>query len=81
MLLCASSILLMRKDVYSMKATIERDGCIGCGLCAETCPAVFYIADDGLADIKQDPTPETLEACADAEQGCPVNVIQVSAQA
>ena len=64
-----------------MKATIEREGCISCGLCAETCPAVFYIADDGLADIKQDPTPETLEACADAEQGCPVNVIQVSAQA
>ena len=46
----------MRKDVYSMKATIEREGCISCGLCAETCPAVFYIADDGRADIKQDPT-------------------------
>ena len=48
------------------------DGCISCGLCAETCPAVFYIADDGRADIKQDPTPETLEACVDAEQVCPV---------
>ena len=71
----------MRKDVYSMKATIEREGCISCGLCAETCPAVFYIADDGRADIKQDPTPETLEACVDAEQGCPINVIQVTAQA
>lgn len=54
-----------------MKATIEREGCISCGLCAETCPAVFYIADDGRADIKQDPTPETLEACVDAEQAAP----------
>ncbi len=67
--------------IETMKATIERSGCIGCGLCAETCPAVFFLADDGLADIKQDPTPECLEACVDAEQACPVHVIQVSAQA
>ena len=63
-----------------MKVTVT-DGCISCGLYAETFPAFFDIADDGRADIKQDPTPETLEACVDAEQGCPVNVIQVTAQA
>ena len=64
-----------------MKATIELECCISCCLCAQTCPAVFYISHDFRADIKQDPTPETLEACVDAEQGCPVNVIQVTAQA
>ena len=31
-----------------MKATVDRNGCIGCGLCADM-PDVFDIADDGLA--------------------------------
>ncbi|MBE0601819.1 MAG: ferredoxin, partial [Firmicutes bacterium] len=34
-----------------MKATIDRDGCIGCGVCADTCPEVFRMADDGLAEV------------------------------
>ena len=25
------------------------DGCIGCGLCAGTCPNVFSMSDDGVA--------------------------------
>lgn len=60
-----------------MKAIIDRDGCIGCGLCAGTCPEVFFIADDGLADVKQDPTPDTLDACVEAQEGCPVSVITI----
>lgn len=32
-----------------MHITIERDGCISCGLCEGTCPSVFRIAEDGLA--------------------------------
>ncbi|HCM13445.1 MAG TPA: ferredoxin, partial [Lachnospiraceae bacterium] len=28
-----------------MKAKLDRSGCISCGLCAETCPDVFRIAD------------------------------------
>lgn len=64
-----------------MKVAIERDGCIGCGLCAGTCPEVFFMADDGLADIRKDPTPECLDACAQAEKECPASVIHVTAQA
>ena len=28
---------------------VVQDGCIGCGVCASTCDAVFSIGDDGLA--------------------------------
>ena len=34
-----------------MKAEIDREGCISCGLCAATCPEVFRMADDGLAEV------------------------------
>ena len=36
-----------------MIAKLDRDGCISCGLCAETCPEVFRMADDGIAEVWQ----------------------------
>jgi len=61
-----------------MKATIEREGCISCGLCAETCPAVFRMADDGLAEAYQDSIPKDAEESAiEARDGCPVSVISI----
>lgn len=62
-----------------MKATIDRDGCIGCGLCADTCPAVFRMAEDGLAEAHQETVPADAEAAAvEAMDACPVSVITVS---
>ena len=61
-----------------MKASIERDGCISCGLCAETCPEVFRMADDGLAEVYVDEVPEEQEDMAEeARDGCPVSVINI----
>lgn len=61
-----------------MKATIDRDGCIGCGVCADTCPAVFRMADDGLAEVHTDPIPASSEdAALEARESCPVSVITV----
>lgn len=60
-----------------MKVTIERDGCIGCGLCAGTCPNVFEIIEDGRAQvIKQPASLEDEEAALDAAASCPVEVIK-----
>ncbi|MDK2810857.1 MAG: ferredoxin [Petroclostridium sp.] len=62
----------------SMKAFIERDGCIGCGLCPATCPEVFRMADDGLAEVYVDEVPKEVEDTAkEAEAGCPVSVITI----
>jgi ferredoxin len=61
-----------------MIAQIERDGCIACELCPETCPEVFRMAEDGLAEVYVDEVPEEAEdSVKDAEDGCPVSVITV----
>ena len=61
-----------------MEATIDRDGCISCGICVETCPEVFYFADDGKAEAKN-PIPSEAESDAiEAKESCPVSVIEIS---
>lgn len=61
-----------------MIASINRDGCIACELCPVTCPEVFRMADDGLAEVYVDEVPEEVEDSAkEAEEGCPVSVITV----
>jgi ferredoxin len=61
-----------------MEAFIDRDGCIACELCTQTCPEVFRMADDGLAEVYVDEVPEEVEDTAkEAEENCPVNVIKV----
>lgn len=59
-----------------MKASIDRDGCILCGLCASTCPDVFRMGDDGPAEAYVDTVPAESEgAVLEAVEGCPVSVI------
>ena len=61
-----------------MKASIDRRGCIGCELCTDTCPDVFRMAEDGLAEVHVDPIPaEAEEAAKEAMANCPVSVITV----
>ena len=61
-----------------MEVRIDRDGCIACGQCVDTCPAVFEIASDGLAQVVQQPD-AALEAEAQvAAENCPVSVIHVA---
>lgn len=58
-----------------MKASIDRSGCIGCGLCAEACSEVFRMAEDGLAEVCADISPDAQASSQEAAQSCPVQVI------
>lgn len=61
-----------------MKAMLDRSGCISCGLCVETCPEVFRMGEDGVAEVHQENVPkEAEESAVEAQEGCPVSVITV----
>ena len=61
-----------------MKAKIDREGCISCGVCPSICPEVFRMAEDGLAEVYVNPVPESAEDTAtEAQDSCPVSVISV----
>ena len=53
------------------------DDCIGCGLCAGTCPDVFSMTDEGVAVAIETEVPAEFEAAAaEAKDGCPVGAIE-----
>jgi len=60
-----------------MRVTVDEESCIGCELCAETCPEVFEMADD-KAGAKLDEVPEEFaDTCREAAEDCPVEAIQI----
>lgn len=65
-----------RKDT-AMKAVVDLEACVGCGLCAETCPEVFEM-DGDLARVTVETVPAEHEAsCKEATDACPVNAIRL----
>ena len=61
-----------------MKASVDKDTCIGCGLCESICSEVFTLADDGYAEaITSDVPGDCKDATVEARDSCPVNAIDV----
>lgn len=60
-----------------MNANVDKDTCIGCGLCPSICPDVFEMDDDGKAVAKSDVPEGKEDEARDAESSCPVNAISV----
>lgn len=61
-----------------MKARVDKDTCIGCGLCPSICPEVFELGDDGYAYAKVDSIEDSLKDDArEAADSCPVDAIEI----
>ena len=59
-----------------MRAFVDQDMCIGCGLCEGTCSEVFQMNDEGKAEAYADTTEEHRDAVMEAIDGCPVSAIR-----
>ena len=76
----------------TMKATVDAELCTGCGLCVDTCPAVFSMGYDDIAVVRTDDAafrinpvddPEHADAwwllCCQAAEDCPIEAIAIEA--
>lgn len=61
-----------------MKASVNRDTCIGCGLCAGICPEVFAMDDDLIAVVTTQPSESTESGAKEAAESCPVDAITLT---
>ena len=61
-----------------MKVSINKEDCVGCGLCVDDCPDVFEMQED-VAAVKVKEVPENLvNAVKEAAENCPVDAIIIS---
>ena len=62
-----------------MKASVDQDGCISCGLCIDVCPEVFsYNENDVSVAIEGDIPQNCVDTATEARDGCPVSVIDLT---
>ncbi|MDY5853751.1 MAG: ferredoxin [Bacilli bacterium] len=60
------------------KVSVNKDVCIGCGLCSSTTPSVFEMDDDGLAKAAVEVVEGADESGAEeAAASCPVQAIEL----
>ncbi|MBO5640658.1 MAG: ferredoxin [Oscillospiraceae bacterium] len=59
-----------------MKAFVNQDLCIGCGMCTVACPDVFELNGDGKAEAFAETTADNRDDAQTAIDGCPVSAIR-----
>ncbi|MCM8812620.1 MAG: ferredoxin [Candidatus Omnitrophica bacterium] len=60
-----------------MRAIVDQDACVGCGLCVNMCPDVFSMDGDKAVAISG-AIPENLgDSAKDAAGSCPVEAIKI----
>jgi ferredoxin len=58
-------------------AKIDGGKCIGCGLCADLCPKVFYMNDRGQAVVVSGQEKNIDETVKNAASACPAAAISL----
>jgi ferredoxin len=60
-----------------LRVVANRSACCGYGVCAEICPQVFGLDDNGIVTLKtQWVAPELQKSAREAVQACPQNALE-----
>jgi ferredoxin len=73
-------VLLVSKDLpnqLKMKVRVDKNKCLGCGMCISLCPAVFELKN-GKSQVKSKADLEKYKDCIkEAAENCPVAAITI----
>lgn len=58
-----------------MTVSVDKDKCIGCGVCVSLCPQIFELKE-GKSHVKEE-DPDDMDCAEKAESSCPVDAITV----
>lgn len=63
-----------------MKAVIDEDACLGCGICEGIVPEVFQLSSECHAIVRLNPVPQIYwNSVKDAYEQCPEEAISIEA--
>jgi ferredoxin len=58
---------------------VDRDRCVGSGVCESLAPDVFEVDDDGLLIVhREEPAADDLDGVRDAVQACPARALALA---
>ncbi len=63
-------------DIEKLKVCIDRDECIGDGICCDEAPGTFELDDDSIAVVLEG-SGDSRDVILEAARSCPVDVIIV----
>ena len=73
--------LLVSKDLpnqLKMKVKVDKNKCLGCGMCISLCPAVFELKN-GKSQVKEKTALEKHKDCIkEAAENCPAGAIKIT---
>ncbi len=73
-----SSSIFISERKEGMKAIVDPDKCIGCGICEGIVPEVFSLLNEPYAEVLLDPVPEEYqEATRESAEECPEEAITI----
>ncbi len=61
------------------RVQVDRDRCVGSGVCESLAPEVFELDDGGVLQVhREEPGPDDLAAVRDAVQSCPARALALT---
>lgn len=63
-------------EADKLEITVDRDTCIGDGMCCNDAPETFEMDDDQIAVVKEPPG-DTPDSIVEAARNCPVEAIKI----
>ncbi len=67
-----SNYLIYRKGVRMAYPVINKDECIGCGICVDACPQDVLEVNDGIVETVNE---DSCIACGECVEECPMGAI------